>query len=157
LAGALLTDDRVTLGLIPDGVHTHPAIVKLAWTAKGAHRLNLVTDAMAALGMPAGRYVLGDHEVIVTEREARLASGTLAGSIVGMDEALRRLIRYAGAPLSGALATVTATPADLLGIGHERGRIQPGAYADLVFLTPDLQVVKTMVEGRVVYEHRTGA
>ena len=105
-------------------------------------------------GCRAGRYVLGDHEVIVTEREARLASGTLAGSIVGMDEALRRLIRYAGAPLSGALATVTATPADLLGIGHERGRIQPGAYADLVFLTPDLQVVKTMVEGRLVYEHR---
>jgi N-acetylglucosamine-6-phosphate deacetylase len=154
LAGALLTDDRVTIGLIPDGVHTHPAIVKLVWAAKGAHRLNLVTDAMAALGMPPGRYILSDQEVTVTERAARLASGTLAGSILGMDEALRKLIRYAGAPLSAALATITSTPADLLGIGHERGSIQPGAYADLVFLTPDLQVVKTMVEGRLVYERR---
>lgn len=151
LPGALLLAADQTVGIIPDGVHTHPAIVALAWKLKGSARLNVVTDAMAALGNPPGRYLLGDQEVTVTEREARLPSGTLAGSILSMDTALRRLIEFTGCPLSEALATMTSTPADLLGLGHERGRIAPGAYADLVVLSPDLQVRMTLVEGRVVY------
>jgi N-acetylglucosamine-6-phosphate deacetylase len=118
---------------------------------KGPKRLNVVTDAMAALGMPPGRYMLGDQEVTVTERDARLPSGTLAGSVLTMDEALRKLLRYTGCSLAEALATMTSTPADLLGIGHERGRIVPAAYADLVFLTPALHVALTMVEGKTVY------
>jgi len=151
LGGALLTAAEQTVGIIPDGVHTHPAIVALAWKLKGPRRLNVVTDAMAALGRPPGRYLLGDQEVTVTEREARLPSGTLAGSILSMDTALRRLIEFTGCSLLEALATITSTPADLLGIGHERGRLQAGTYADLVILSPDLQVTMTLVEGRVVY------
>ncbi len=151
LPGALLTTPGQTAGIIPDGVHTHPAIVALAWQMKGPTRLNVVTDAMAALGMPPGRYMLGDQEVTVTERDARLPSGTLAGSVLTMDEALRKLLRYTGCSLAEALATMTSTPADLLGIGHERGRIVPAAYADLVLLTPDLHVALTMVEGKTVY------
>ncbi len=151
LPGALLTAPEQTVGIIPDGVHTHPAIVALAWKMKGARRLNVVTDAMAALGQPPGRYLLGDQEVTVSEREARLPSGTLAGSILSMDTALRRLIEFTGCSLPEALATITSTPADLLGIGQERGRLQAGAYADLVVLSPDLQVRMTLVEGRVVY------
>jgi len=151
LAGALLTTPNQTVGIIPDGVHTHPSIVALALAAKGAGRLTVVTDAMAALGMAPGTYWLGDQEVIVSEREARLPSGTLAGSILAMDEALRRLIAFTGCSVGEALQTMTSTPADLLGIGSERGRIVAGAYADLVFLTPDLAVEKTLVEGALVY------
>jgi N-acetylglucosamine-6-phosphate deacetylase len=151
LAGALLTTPEQTVGLIPDGVHTHPAIVALVWAAKGPQHLTIVTDAMAALGMAPGQYMLGDQEVTVTAREARLPSGTLAGSILAMDEALRRLIAFTKCSLADALKTITSTPADLLGLGHARGRIVPGAYADLVFLTPDLAVMKTMVEGSVVF------
>jgi N-acetylglucosamine-6-phosphate deacetylase len=151
LPGALLTTPQQTAGIIPDGVHTHPAIVALAWQMKGPQRLNVVTDAMAALGMPPGRYMLGDQEVTVTERDARLPSGTLAGSVLAMDEALRKLLSYTGCSLSEALQTMTSTPADLLGIGHERGRIVPGAYADLVMLTPELHVAWTMVEGKTIY------
>lgn len=151
LAGALLATPGQTVGIIPDGVHTHPSIVALAFAAKGPRRLTVVTDAMAALGVAPGVYLLGDQEVTVTEREARLPSGTLAGSILPMDEALRRLIAFTGCDLAAALQTITSTPADLLGIGSERGRIVSGAYADLVFLTPALAVVKTMVEGAVVY------
>ena len=151
LPGALLTTPEQTIGIIPDGVHVHPAIVALAWRAKGPKRINIVTDAMAALGMPPGRYMLADQEVIVTERDARLASGTLAGSVIPMDAALRNVLAFTGCSLPEALETITSTPADLLGMGQLRGRIIPGAYADLVFLTPDLQVSLTMVEGKTVY------
>ena len=151
LAGALLTTLSQTSGIIPDGVHTHPAIIDLAWKLKGPARLNVVTDAMAALGMPPGRYLLGDQEVLVSEREARLPSGSLAGSVLSMDEALRKFIAYTGCALADALATMTSTAADLLGLGQERGRIAAGAYADLVLLTPDLRVWCTIVEGRLVY------
>jgi N-acetylglucosamine-6-phosphate deacetylase len=151
LPGALLTTREQTAGIIPDGVHTHPAMVALAWQMKGPQRLNVVTDAMSALGMPPGRYMLGDQEVTVTERDARLPSGTLAGSVLTMDTALRKLLQYTGCSLAAALETMTSTPADLLGIGRERGRIVPGAYADLVMLTPELHVAWTMVEGKTLY------
>ena len=151
LPGALLTASELTVGIIPDGVHVHPAAVALAWQAKGPKRLNIVTDAMAALGMPAGRYMLADQEVVVTERDARLASGTLAGSVLPMDAALRNVLAFTGCSLAEALETITSTPADLLGMGQLRGRIIPGAYADLVMLTPDLQVSLTMVEGKTLY------
>lgn len=151
LPGALLTAPELAVGIIPDGVHVHPAIVALAWRAKGPKRLNIVTDAMAALGMPPGRYMLADQEVIVTERDARLASGTLAGSVIPMDAALRNILAFTGCSLPEALETITSTPADLLGLGQLRGRIIPGAYADLVMLTPDLHVGLTMVEGKTLY------
>ena len=151
LAGALLAASSQTVGIIPDGVHTHPAIVALAWKLKGPGRLNVVSDAMAALGNAPGRYLLGDQEVTVTECDARLPSGTLAGSILSMDEALRKLIAFTVCSLPDALATMTSTPADLLGLSQERGRLVAGAYADLAVLSPDLQVTMTVVEGRLVY------
>ena len=92
LPGATLTSP-VPCGMIVDGIHTHPSIVKLAYRAKGASSLTLVTDAMEAMGMPPGRYRLSDREVIVDETSARLADGTLAGSILTMDQAVRNIDR----------------------------------------------------------------
>ncbi|MCB0198411.1 MAG: amidohydrolase family protein, partial [Anaerolineae bacterium] len=132
LVGALLNDSHSVVGLIPDGIHVHPAMIKLAWAAKGSAGINLVSDAMAALGMPPGRYQLNDFEVQVSETDARLADGTLAGSILPLDEAVRNLIEYTGCALSEALATVTTTPAALLGLAEQRGRIAPNLLADLV-------------------------
>ncbi len=151
LPGALLTDDRITVGMIVDGIHVHPAMVALVWRMLGPGRLNLVTDAMAALGMAPGVHRLGDFEVTVDESSARLADGTLAGSILALDQALRNLIAFTGCALRDALATVTTTPARALGLAHERGRIAPGYVADLVLLTPDLRVRATMVAGEVSY------
>lgn len=151
LPGALLADDRVTVGMIVDGIHVHPAMVALAWRVLGPGRLNLVTDAMAALGMAPGVHRLGDFEVTVDESSARLADGTLAGSILALDQALRNLIAFTGCALRDALATVTTTPARALGLAHERGRIAPGYVADLVLLTSDLRVRAAMVAGEVAY------
>lgn len=151
LVGTLLADDRATIGLIVDGEHVHPELVKLVWRLVGNGRLTLVTDAMAALGMPPGRYALGDHEVIVDKTTARLASGTLAGSLLRMDTAVRNLIQFTGCTLAEALPTVTRTPADLLGLPH-KGRLAPHFDADLLLLTPDLQVHTTFVAGHIVYQ-----
>jgi N-acetylglucosamine-6-phosphate deacetylase len=151
LPGALLTDPRPTVGIIADGVHTHRSAIKLAWQALGAHRMNLVTDAMAALGMPPGRHLLGDFEVVVDATSARLADGTLAGSILSLDQALRNLIDVTLCTLADALPTLTTTPARAIGMDHERGRIARGHVADMVLLTADLQVSATIAEGAVVY------
>jgi N-acetylglucosamine-6-phosphate deacetylase len=151
LPGALLTDERATVGLIADGIHTHPAMVKLVWQALGPSRLNLVTDAMAALGMPPGKHLLGDYEVHVDGVTCRLVDGTLAGSILAMDEALRNLIALAGCTLEEALQTVTTTAARAIGLEHERGQIAPGFVADLVLLSPDLRVRGAVAAGHLVY------
>ncbi len=150
LPGALLTDARVTVGLIADGVHTHQAIVSLAWQALGASRLNLVTDAMAALGMPPGRHRLGDFDVHVDAASARLADGTLAGSILSLDQALRNLIATTGCALEDALRTMTTTAARAIGEG-DRGRLVRGAAGDVVLLSSDLHVRMTIVAGQVVH------
>jgi N-acetylglucosamine-6-phosphate deacetylase len=152
LPGALLTDPRPTVGFIADGVHTHRSVIKLAWQMLGPRRMNLVTDAMAALGMPAGRHLLGDFEVVVDATSARLADGTLAGSILSLDQALRNLVEVTGCALPDALATMTTTPARAIGADRERGRIERGYVADLVLLSPDLRVSATIAEGNVVFE-----
>lgn len=152
LIGALLEEPGARVGLIPDGIHVHPAIVSLVWKATGPERLTLVSDAMAAMGMPPGRYQIGNLHVVVDETTSRLVDGTLAGSILTLDAALRNLIAFTGCTLGAALATITTTPAALLGLSQRRGRLAPGLTADMVLLTPDLHVSKTIVGGRVIYD-----
>lgn len=153
LTGAVLADERVTVGLIADGIHVHPALVKLLWQLLWDGRLNLVTDSMAALGKEPGTYRLGDLTVTVTGETCRLSDGTLAGSILSLDKAIRNLILYTGCGLSQAVRTVTATPAALLGIADRKGQIAPGFDADLVLLTADYEVEATVVDGSLVYRN----
>ncbi len=151
LAGALVASD-VTSGLIVDGIHVHSAVVKAAWRAKGADGLTLVTDAMSAAGMPPGEYRLGDRQVFVDDSSARLADGTLAGSILHMDAAVRNVMAYTGCSLADAVRMASTTPARLLGIANRKGRIAPGCDADLVVLDESLHVAMTMVGGAVVHQ-----
>lgn len=154
LAGALLVNPEATVGLIADGIHTHPAMVAMAWRCKGSDRITLVTDGMAALGMPPGRYRLGDVDVIVGHDSARLADGTLAGSIATPDIALRNIQRFTGCSLRDALETLTSTPASLLGLN--KGRIGVGYDADLTVINPGGEVVMTVVGGEIVYQQLDG-
>jgi N-acetylglucosamine-6-phosphate deacetylase len=152
LVGAILAEPGWRFGLIADGIHVHPTLVELVWRLSGPERLTLVSDAMAALGQPPGIYALGDHaEVIVDATSARLPDGVLAGSILAQNVALRNLIAFTGCTWAEALATMTATPADLLGLGGELGRIAVGRRADLVLFTPELEVVYTFAAGACVY------
>jgi N-acetylglucosamine-6-phosphate deacetylase len=150
LAMALLNSPAV-VGVIADGIHFHPALAQMVWQMKQT-QVNLVTDAMAALGMPPGRYQLGSQEVEVTDTQATLADGTLAGSVLALDQALRNWVTWTNCTPAEAVATVTSTPAALLGLAHQIGHIAAGYPADLVVLSPDLQVEKTFINGQLVYQ-----
>lgn len=151
-AGVALTDERVHAGVIVDGVHVHPVAVALALRALG-ERLVLVTDAVAALGMPPGPQVLGRAEVTVGEEGVRLAGGTLAGSNLAMAQAVRNLVRFTGCAPEVALAAASAAPARVLG-DPCRGALAAAARADVVLLTEDLEVVATVVGGELVHDGR---
>lgn len=148
--GAALTLKQVRVQLIADLLHLHPTALKLAWSCKGPQGCILITDAMEAAGMPDGQYTLGANQVFVKDGEARLAQGNLAGSTLTMDRAVRNMAGPAGAGLARALRMATRNPADSLGLSS-MGRVAVGAAADLVLLDPDLQVERTLVQGRTVY------
>jgi N-acetylglucosamine-6-phosphate deacetylase len=135
IVGAALTDARLTCGLIVDGHHVAGPAVRVAMaTAPG--RIMLVSDAVAALGMPAGRYVLGEDEIIVRDDEPPLrADGTIAGGAGRLDDAIGLAVAF-GASLQQAVEAATRIPADALG-RPDLGRLVPGASADLVWFAAD--------------------
>ena len=151
--GAILADSRITPGLIADGVHVHPTAVAAAWAALGPSRMALVTDAVAPLGCPPGPFRFGTIEVTVGPNSVRLADGTLAGSVLAMDQAVRNLVAFTGCDAHNAIGAASTTPARVIG-ATGKGRIEPGADADLVVLTPELELVAVVIGGEVVVDHR---
>lgn len=144
---AALGDERVTLELILDGVHVHPAVARVLLRA-APERVALITDAMAAAGSPDGSYTLGSLAVDVVDGVARVAgTDTIAGSTLTQDAALRLAVSAAGAILPEAVAALTSTPAAALGLGDRLGRIAPGYAADLVALSPALEVQRVWGAG----------
>ena len=128
--GAALTDDRLYCEMICDGIHLHRDAVRLLARCKGPARAVAITDAMEAAGLPDGEYALGGQKVYVCSGEARLADGTLAGSVLTMPKALENLIHLFGIRPEEACAMCTCTPADSIG-EKKAGRIAPGAPAVL--------------------------
>jgi len=137
----------VTLEVVNDGVHVHPEVVRMAFAAAPG-RVALVTDAMAAAGAADGDYLLGPLEVEVRDGVARLAGGgSIAGSTLTLDDALRRAVREVGLPVAEAVRAVTETPAAAVGRGHDLGRLRPGYAADAVLLDADFRVRRVWVAG----------
>jgi len=141
---ALLEDPTVFAELVADGVHLHPAVVRLI--SESPARPVFVTDAMAAAGAEEGDYKLGALDVRVVDGEARLIDGTIAGSVLTLSRAVRYAVLAAGVPLALAIRAATQNPADLLGL-TDRGRIRPGLRGDLVLLDADLTVHATLQAG----------
>ncbi|MCW5221844.1 N-acetylglucosamine-6-phosphate deacetylase [Verminephrobacter aporrectodeae] len=133
--------------IIPDLVHVHPGAIRVALRAIPC--LFCVTDSTAATGMPDGDYMLGRHKVSKCMGGVRLPDGTLAGSTLTMDQALRNLVFEIGLPLDDAARRVSTHAANYLGQG-ERGRLAPGAWADLVVLDRHLDLQSVLVEGEVI-------
>ncbi|HVR60811.1 MAG TPA: N-acetylglucosamine-6-phosphate deacetylase [Polyangia bacterium] len=149
--GAALVDERIVAGLIADGVHAHFAALNLALRAKGAERLALVTDAVAAAGCGPGTFALGGETVVSDGAVVRLSDGTLAGSTLTMDRAVRTMLTFTGAELEDALTMATETPANVLGLTAQ-GRLQVGADADLVLWDNALEVAMTFIGGALAFE-----
>jgi N-acetylglucosamine-6-phosphate deacetylase len=152
--GAALTDDRVTVGIIADGVHAHAAALNLALRAKGWERVVLVTDAVSATGRPPGTYALGGAPVVSDGTTARRLDGTLAGSTLTLDRAVRVMIELGGAHVEEALSMATQVPARLLG-REDLGRLAPGCAADLVLWDAAMEVEATYVDGRLAWDRAT--
>jgi len=144
--GAILTDPEVTAEVIADGVHVDGAAIQVLLGCKGFDTVLLVSDGIAATGMPDGNYRLGNFEVTVKDGVARNSEGKLAGSTLTLDRALRELVAI-GVPLKDAVRMATILPARRLGLGGKKGMIAVGADADLAVLTPDLRVSGVMTRG----------
>jgi N-acetylglucosamine-6-phosphate deacetylase len=147
---ALLLDARVTVGLIADGEHVHPAICEQVARLKGSGRVALTTDQTAAAGVPAGDYLLSGHRVVSDGLAVRLPDGTLAGSAAKMDELVRRMAALPGMTPARAVTMASTAPARVLG-ENGLGTVRTGACADLVILDAGLEVCLTMVGGQVKY------
>ena len=150
-AGTTLSDAALIAGLIVDGVHVDPTMVRLAWQALGPGRIALVSDAISALGTGDGEHRIGDTHVIVDGNCVRTADGTIAGSVLRFDDAVRNLMAFIGCELADASRSASATPARLAQ-RQDIGRIEPGYTADVVLLDENNCVAATMVGGRVVFD-----
>jgi N-acetylglucosamine-6-phosphate deacetylase len=148
---AALLDDRLTAEIIGDGYHISPGLMKLAYKAKGAGRLAVVSDASPLVGMPPGKYKLWGMDLILEEEISYLPDrSAFAGSITTMDRCLRNTVRLMGVPLEDALRMVSGTPATILGVAHRKGSLAPGKDADVVILNADLQVTHSVVSGQLI-------
>ena len=147
--GAVLDLQEVSCELICDGFHVDPVAMRLLYRAKGALGTRLVTDAMAAAGMPDGEYRLCGRPVTVTGGRAVLADGeSIAGSTLTMEAAVQNAVRFLGVPIAEAVLISSTNSARLLGLHGRKGAIAAGLDADLLVLNELLAVEATMVAGR---------
>jgi N-acetylglucosamine-6-phosphate deacetylase len=148
---ALLEDERVTVELINDGTHLHPAVLRLAFDSAGPGRVAFITDAMDAAGFGDGFYDLGPMKVEVRGGVARLVQGgSIAGSTLTLDTAFRRAVTLDGLSLPDTVRAISANPARLLGLDDRIGTLEPGKDADLVVLDQAYDVVGVMRKGEWV-------
>ncbi len=150
-AGAALANPAVTCEIINDGVHVHDDAVRVAVEAAGPDRIAFVTDATPAAGMTSGRYRLGPVPVVAEGGSVRLTDGTLAGSTLTMDAAVRHAIRVTGLPVTDVARSAATTPAALLGMADRTGSLAPGKAAEVVVLDDDLRVREVLAGGRPVH------
>ncbi|MFE6285639.1 N-acetylglucosamine-6-phosphate deacetylase [Streptomyces sp. NPDC057877] len=154
---ALLEDDRVTVELINDGTHLHPAALELAFHHAGPGRVAFITDAMDAAGFGDGRYMLGPLEVEVADGVARLVEGgSIAGSTLTLDRAFKRAVTIDRLSVEDTVAALSANPARLLGMTDTIGSLDPGKYADLVLLDDAFDVKGVMRRGEWVVDPQLG-
>lgn len=149
--GAILTDNRIFAQIIADGIHVHPAMVKLAVRAKGISRIILITDSIRGTGLDDGNYDYYGQKFTVKDGVARTPEGGLSGSTLMLDQALRNMIKFTGMSLNEVLPMATLVPAEAMGWSERRGVLKPGADADVIILNDDLIVEKTFVLGKEVF------
>ncbi len=151
VVGAALDDSRVSVELIADGLHLHPAALRLVVGRKGAGKTTLVSDSVAPAGLGDGEYELGGERVRVEKGRCFLGSGTLAGSTIRLSDAVRNMVELAGSPIAEAVEMASTTPARILGLMERKGRLTPGMDADLTVLDKSFSIRLTIVGGKIVY------
>ena len=148
---AILQRENITAQLITDGIHIHPAVLKLTFDILGPMRTIPITDGMQAIGLGDGKFIYNGVEYESKDGAARYKDGTLIGTALGLSQMLQKFIAFTGCSLSNAIKTVTENPAKILGLDDRKGTIAPGKDADLVLLDSDLSVYATLVDGKIVF------
>ncbi len=170
VVGAVLSRDELTAELIADGLHVHPAAIELLIKCKGVDKVILVTDAVVGAGIPEGEYELGGKTIIIKKERheyvligrrivieaglSRFPDGTIAGSVLTMNTAVRNVANFVGLPLQDAVKMATVNPARRIGVYERKGSLEAGKDADVAVVDDKLNVYMTMVKGRIVYEKR---
>lgn len=153
--------DEMKVEVIADGRHLPPSLLKLVYKIKGPDRIALVTDAMRAAGMPPGESILGSLrnglKVIVEDEVAKLPDRSMfAGSVATADRLVRNMINMAGVPVTDAVKMMTTTPASIMGVSDRKGALLPGKDADIVIFDDQIEVLITIVNGKMVYNRHEG-
>ena len=150
--GAVMALPQIRAELIADNIHVHPASMKILVQAKGADKVILITDAIRGCGMPDGEYRIDDRTIHVQHGKAHLPDGTLAGSLLTMDAALRNIMQATGLLLNEAWRMSSLNAAQAINVASTKGSLEIGKDADMVLLDHDLNVAMTIVEGEIVYQ-----
>ncbi|MDO8684071.1 MAG: N-acetylglucosamine-6-phosphate deacetylase [Armatimonadota bacterium] len=145
--GAALHDDRVITELIWDNFHVHEAVARLVVKVKGPDRVALISDSVSACGLSDGNYFLGGQQIRVEGGLARLMNGTIAGSTITLDQAVRNAAKYF--PIQDVIKMATIAPARSTGAADRKGRIAPSFDADIVLLNPGLSVDTVFLKGKI--------
>jgi N-acetylglucosamine-6-phosphate deacetylase len=151
IVGAIFNSD-IYCELIADGIHVHPAIFNILKKIKGLDRIILITDSMRAGCLKDGESELGGQKVIVKNNSARLEDGTLAGSILKLNEGVKNFMDNTDIEICEAISLVSINPARELGLDKVKGSLEVGKYADIVILDSDFTVMQTIVEGNTVFK-----
>lgn len=149
--GAIALSPHVTGELIVDGVHVHPAMVTVVNRTLGAERTIVITDAQAGAGKEGATFEFAGQPAHVERGAARLADGTITGSVLTMDQALRNTLRMMPVSLSEAVSMLTLNPARSIRVDDRKGRLHPGYDADLLLFSPDLTLQATFCRGQLAY------
>ncbi len=149
---AALLRNELKVELIADGIHVDPIVIKLLHNIKGSGGIILVTDAIRASGMPDGDYHFMDQKIIVKNKKAFLENGTLAGSTLTMNEAVKNMVTMVGIPLTDAVRMASLNGAKVLGLEHQKGILAVGKDADLVVMDDEFNVHGTIYEGKIKYQ-----
>lgn len=153
--GGVLADDRILPQLICDGIHLHPAVVKIAVNAKTTDRMILITDSIRGAGLADGDYDNHGQKFSVRDGIARTPEGGLSGSTLTLDGALVKVMKYTGKSLEEVIPMVTNIPANEMGISGQKGLIKTGFDADVVLLDREFKVEKTIVNGKLVFDRQS--
>ena len=149
--GGLLEDNRISVQIICDGIHLHPSIVDLIIRMKSSKNTILITDSICGAGLPDGDYEINGNSISVKNGIARNSEGSLAGSTLSLDIAVRNTMQFSRKPLEEIIPMVTTTPAREMGLSGTKGYIKPGYDADLILLDNEITIEKTIVNGQIVF------
>ncbi len=151
VVGAALLDNRVSTELICDCFHIHKGVFQLIANVKG-DKMVLITDCTRAGGLEDGEYTLGGQPIFVKGIECRLADGTIAGSVLKLNEAVRNVLANTDLTINQVVNMASLTPATRIGLGDTKGSIEVGKDADIAIVDADINVQKTILGGRTIYE-----